>query len=217
MPDEIQEWRQVRDEAKELFDHADKKVAEGEAEQAALEGGVTDAEAKRRRRGMGAVVWPVAAVLASWAEAIRTNQEAVMQFAFGGTAAASVAVAMVLQPPLYQPPQASDGTPRPVMVRPYVPAPPSTARAEPRPAAPADISEPAETAKPKPEPTPTEITPTETAPPAGVTADAAPAVDPPADPPKVKVKPKVTPPKLVDNECLVNVDLFDGQADCPNS
>lgn len=213
MPDEIQEWRQVRDEAKELFDHADKKVAEGEAEQAELEGGVTDAEAKRRRRGMGAVVWPVAAVLASWAEAIRTNQEAVMQFAFGGTAAASVAVAMVLQPPLYQPPQASDGTPRPVMVRPYVlPTPPSTARAEPRPAEPAEIKPTPEPAEPTPKPTPTETTP-----PADVTADAAaPAVDPTADPPKVKLKPKVTPPKLVDNECLVDVDLFDGQADCPN-
>lgn len=209
MPDEIQEWRQVRDEAIELADHADKKVAEGEAEQAALEGGVTDAEAKRRRRGMGAVVWPVAAVLASWAETIRTNQEAVMQFAFGGTAAASVAVAMVLPPPLYQPPQASDGTPRPVMVRPYVPpAPPSTARAKPRPAAPAEIKPTPEPAEPAPEPPPAETTPTETAPPADVTA-----VDPPAAAPKVKVKPKV--PKLVDDECLTDVAVS-GNVDCLN-
>lgn len=161
---------------------------------------------RRKRRHLRSVVgwWPLAA-LASLAEALRSNQEAVMQYAFGGAGAATMAAVIVMPTPAHQTPQVPARTPQPAVTRPYIPPAPSpTARAKHLPVArDVDIKTPTASPKPTPEPTPTAPAPA-TSTPSPDTVAATPAAEP-----------VVSPTVAAEDRCLTGVTPVD-KAACPN-
>lgn len=215
MSDALQELRQIRARARKIVADGQRQVANGQRQVAegteviettdiliaALEGGVTDAEANRRRRGMGIAVWLLAGALAWLAELVKAQKAATAGLAAaGGTAAIVIALPpdTTHQHPHLRPP----GTIRPLAPpeRPIAQAPRRPARTTP-PATPPATPTPSAVPAPKPATSPGE-TPAPTDVSITLVADLVPTVPPPDPDPAPE---RITPPTTTaDRPCTVD-------------